>query len=326
MREAGAGARSSRAVVLFSMAGSGARARLVELRAIDAAFPLYGEIGLEAGALAEPAASASGAARSAGRLDRSGAALTARRRGRRPRCESGGRRSACRARSRVTAVARPAASRSHPASTSISTDSTPPGSSQPAAASSISACTGWRRARSPPRSLGRCGARSWTPASRRDPTKRRRAISRAATAPSRATSGSSRWWRCSWRGSARRICSARISVRRVSDLAILVSLGATRTRAQAIFLVQLTLLGLAAAGGAAAYRRAAPATARRDRGRCDAARLRAARRTAQRGDGRGARDAGKQRGVSAADRPSAPAAPRAAVRRTGAARAGERAP
>src|SRR5258705_2010818 len=52
--EAGAGARSSRAVVLCSMAGSGARARLVELRAIDAAFPLYGEIELEAGALAEP--------------------------------------------------------------------------------------------------------------------------------------------------------------------------------------------------------------------------------------------------------------------------------
>src|SRR5262245_38674255 len=54
--EAGADARTARAVVLFSMAGSDARARLVELRAIDAAFPLYGEIGLEPGALAEPAA------------------------------------------------------------------------------------------------------------------------------------------------------------------------------------------------------------------------------------------------------------------------------
>src|SRR5262249_48651268 len=53
---AGAGARTSEAVVLFSMAGSGARARLVELRAIDAAFPLYGEIALEAGALGERAA------------------------------------------------------------------------------------------------------------------------------------------------------------------------------------------------------------------------------------------------------------------------------
>src|SRR5215468_313246 len=62
--EAGAGARSSRAVVLFSMAGSGARARLVELRAIDANFPLYGEIALEPGALAPPAA-ARGALREA---------------------------------------------------------------------------------------------------------------------------------------------------------------------------------------------------------------------------------------------------------------------
>src|SRR5258705_2061957 len=52
--EAGAGARTARAVVLFSMAGSGERARLVELRAIDAAFPLYGEIALEAGAPPEP--------------------------------------------------------------------------------------------------------------------------------------------------------------------------------------------------------------------------------------------------------------------------------
>src|SRR5262249_34832398 len=40
--------------------------------------------------------------------------------------------------------------------------------------------------------------------------------------------------------------------RRVSDLAILVSLGATRTRAQAIFALQLALLGLGAAAGAVA--------------------------------------------------------------------------
>ena len=53
--EAGAGARTARAVVLFSMAGSGDRARLVELRAIDAAYPLYGEIELERDASVETA-------------------------------------------------------------------------------------------------------------------------------------------------------------------------------------------------------------------------------------------------------------------------------
>jgi putative ABC transport system permease protein len=44
---AGPGAVAARAVVLFSMVGGGERARLVELRAIDDALPLYGEIALE---------------------------------------------------------------------------------------------------------------------------------------------------------------------------------------------------------------------------------------------------------------------------------------
>ncbi|MEM7413155.1 MAG: FtsX-like permease family protein [Myxococcota bacterium] len=48
---AGEGASIARAVVLFSMAGNGERARLVELRAIDTAFPLYGEIALDDGSL-----------------------------------------------------------------------------------------------------------------------------------------------------------------------------------------------------------------------------------------------------------------------------------
>jgi putative ABC transport system permease protein len=44
---AGEGARVARATVLFSMASHGDRTRLVELQAIDPAFPLYGEIALE---------------------------------------------------------------------------------------------------------------------------------------------------------------------------------------------------------------------------------------------------------------------------------------
>ena len=46
---AGGEAGLAHAVVLFSMAGTGERARLVELRAIDAAYPLYGAIELEPG-------------------------------------------------------------------------------------------------------------------------------------------------------------------------------------------------------------------------------------------------------------------------------------
>lgn len=44
---AGAGAQSAQRVELYSMAAAGGRARLVELCAIDAEFPLYGEIVLE---------------------------------------------------------------------------------------------------------------------------------------------------------------------------------------------------------------------------------------------------------------------------------------
>lgn len=44
---AGEGARSASVVELFSMAAAGERARLVELHAIDAGFPLHGEIALE---------------------------------------------------------------------------------------------------------------------------------------------------------------------------------------------------------------------------------------------------------------------------------------
>jgi len=46
---AGSDARRARSVQLFSMAGAGPAARLVELRAIDAAYPLYGAIALEDG-------------------------------------------------------------------------------------------------------------------------------------------------------------------------------------------------------------------------------------------------------------------------------------
>jgi putative ABC transport system permease protein len=46
-RAAGRDALLAQAVVLVSMAGAGDRARLVELRAIDESFPLYGEIALE---------------------------------------------------------------------------------------------------------------------------------------------------------------------------------------------------------------------------------------------------------------------------------------
>jgi putative ABC transport system permease protein len=46
-RTAGPDAQIAHAVVLFSMAGTGEHARLVELRAIDAAYPLYGSIELE---------------------------------------------------------------------------------------------------------------------------------------------------------------------------------------------------------------------------------------------------------------------------------------
>ena len=44
---AGAGAAYAEAVELFSMAAAGERARLVELQAIDAGFPLYGDVVLE---------------------------------------------------------------------------------------------------------------------------------------------------------------------------------------------------------------------------------------------------------------------------------------
>lgn len=46
---AGPDARRARTVVLYSMAGAGDAARLVELHAIDDAFPLYGQIALEGG-------------------------------------------------------------------------------------------------------------------------------------------------------------------------------------------------------------------------------------------------------------------------------------
>jgi len=53
--QAGAGARTAELVELFSMAAADGRARLVELCAIDAAYPLYGEIVLEgSGPVGEP--------------------------------------------------------------------------------------------------------------------------------------------------------------------------------------------------------------------------------------------------------------------------------
>ena len=192
------------------MAGSGARARLVELRAIDAAFPLYGEIALEAGALAEPAAArralreAPGAWIDPALLSQLGVEVGGQLRiGRETfRVQGAIASDGGRATSGFSIAPRIYVDLDRLDATGlVATGSRveyqrlyrlAPG------AESAEIARAMRRA-------------ARTRASRCDPTKRRRAISRAATAPSRATSGSSRWWRCSWRGSARRICSARIS-------------------------------------------------------------------------------------------------------------------
>jgi putative ABC transport system permease protein len=248
--EAGAGARSSRAVVLFSMAGSGARARLVELRAIDAAFPLYGEIALEAGALAEPVV-ARRALREAPGAWIDPALLT------QLGVEVGGQLRIGRETFRVQGVIASDGGRATSgfsiapriyidldrldATGLVATGSRveyqrlyrlAPG------AESAEIARAMRRAAPDPRVT----ARSHEEATR-DLARSYAAVTRylglvALVAVFLAGLGAAHLFRAHL-------------VRRVSDLAILVSLGATRTRAQAVFVVQLTLLGLAAAGGAA---------------------------------------------------------------------------
>jgi putative ABC transport system permease protein len=249
--EAGAGARSSRAVVLFSMAGSGAHARLVELRAIDAAFPLYGEIGLEAGALAEPAAARRALREEPGAwidpalLSQLGVAVggqlrigleTFRVLGAIAR--DGGRATSGFSiaprvyidldRLDATGLVATGSRVEHQRLYRLAPD-----------AESVEIARAMRRAVSDPRVT----ARSHEEATR-DLARSYGAVTRylglvALVAVFLAGLGAAHLFRAHL-------------VRRVSDLAILMSLGATRTRAQAIFLVQLALLGLAAAGGAAA--------------------------------------------------------------------------
>ncbi len=248
--EAGAGARSSRAVVLFSMAGSGARARLIELRAIDAAFPLYGEIGLEVGALAEPVV-ARRALREAPGAWIDPALLT------QLGVEVGGQLRIGRETFRVQGAIASDGGRATSgfsiapriyidldrldATELVATGSRveyqrlyrlAPG------AESAEIALAMRRAAPDPRVT----ARSHEEATR-DLARSYAAVTRylglvALVAVFLAGLGAAHLFRAHL-------------VRRVSDLAILVSLGATRTRAQAVFLVQLTLLGLAASGGAA---------------------------------------------------------------------------
>jgi putative ABC transport system permease protein len=261
---AGAGARTTRAVVLFSMAGSGERARLVELRAIDAAFPLYGEIALEApasfaqraegerrpaDALADPAAArralreAPGAWIDPALLSQLGVAVGSQLRiGRETFSVQGAvARDGGRATSGFSIAPRIYVDLDRLDATGlVATGSRveyqrlyrlAPG------AESAEVARAMRRAASDPRIT----ARSHDEATR-DLARSYGAVTRylglvALVAVFLAGLGAAHLFRAHL-------------VRRVSDLAILVSLGATRTRAQAIFLAQLALLSLAAAAGA----------------------------------------------------------------------------
>ncbi len=243
---AGPGARTAQLVILYSMAGAGERARLVELRAIDGAFPLYGDITLEGGgASPEPRALGDGGAWidpplleqlgvAVGDELRIGAAAF--------RVQGVIARDGGRASSGFSIAPRIYIGLSRlPATGLVATGSRveyrrlyrlAPG----APATEVAAAM--RRALEDPRTT----ARSHDEATR-DLARTYGAVTRylglvALIAVFLAGLGSAHLFRAHL-------------VRRVSDLAILVSLGATRARAQAIVLAQLVLLGLAAAGLAA---------------------------------------------------------------------------
>jgi putative ABC transport system permease protein len=247
---AGPGVRTARAVVLFSMAGSAERARLVELRAIDEAFPLYGGIELEANAPGD-AMSARRALREApgawidpALLSQLGVAVGGRLRIGRETfvvqgviARDGGRATSgfsiapriyidldqLDATGLVAAGSRVEYQRLYRLAPGV-------------AAAEIARAL--RRAVEDPRIT----ARSHDEATR-DLARSYGAVTRylglvALVAVFLAGLGAAHLFRAHL-------------VRRVSDLAILVSVGATRARAQSIFVVQLALLSLAAALGAA---------------------------------------------------------------------------
>jgi putative ABC transport system permease protein len=250
--EAGPDARLAHAVVLFSMAGTGERARLVELRAIDAAYPLYGAIELEPGGAAPHAEVARAALRDGpgAWIDppllaqlgvAPGGALQIGRTSFRVQgvvARDGGR-----ATSGFAIAPRVYIDLSHLDATGlVATGSRVEyqrlyrlaGGAQPDAVARA-----MRLAQGDPRVTARSHGEAT-----RDLARSYGAVTRylglvALVAVFLAGLGAAHLFR------------AHI-VRRVSDLAILVSLGATRARAQAIFGLQLALLGLGAAVGAVA--------------------------------------------------------------------------
>jgi putative ABC transport system permease protein len=243
---AGEGARTAHAVVLFSMAGADEQARLVELRAIDDAFPLYGDIELEEGAPShQELRDAPGAWIDPPLLSQLGVAVGDPLRIGLERFAVAGvvTRDGGRASSGFSIAPRIYVALDRLDATGlVATGSRVeyqrlyglrPGADASAVASAM------RRVLPDPRT----GARSHEEATR-DLARTYGAVTRylglvALVAVFLAELGAAHLFRAHL-------------ARRVSDLAILVSLGATRGRAQAIFLCQLVLLGVAAALGAAA--------------------------------------------------------------------------
>jgi len=241
-RAAGEGARTAHAVVLFSMAGAGERARLVELRAIDDAFPLHGEISLEGGTAASRDAlrETPGAWVDPPLLSQLGVGVgDALRIGHERFTVSGViERDGGRASSGFSIAPRIYIARDRLDGTGlVATGSRIEyqrlyGLAPAASASAVASAM--RRVLPDPRTA----ARSHDEATR-DLARSYGAVTRylglvALVAVFLAGLGAAHLFRAHL-------------ARRVSDLAILVSLGATRGRAQAIFLTQLALLGVAAA-------------------------------------------------------------------------------
>jgi putative ABC transport system permease protein len=248
---AGPDAQLAQAVALFSMAGTGERARLIELRAIDAAYPLYGAIELEPRTGASPADARAALRSGAGAwidpplLAQLGIAVgdplqightTFRVQG--VIARDGGRASSGFAIAPRIYVDLAQLDATGLVATGSRVDyqrlyRLAGGAEADAVARAM------RLAVSDPRVT----ARSHTEATR-DLARSYGAVTRylglvALVAVFLAGIGAAHLFRAHL-------------ARRVSDLAILVSLGATRTRAQAIFALQLALLGLGAAAGAVA--------------------------------------------------------------------------
>ncbi len=234
------------AVVLFSMAGADERARLVELRAVDERFPLYGEIALEeaAGEVRTRLREGPGAWVDPPLLAQLGVDVGGALRIGSERFELQGvvTRDGGRASSGFSIAPRVYIDLAHLDATGLVATGSRIEYQRlyrlPAGADPVAVATAMRRVLPDPRTA----ARAHTEATR-DLARTYGAVTRylgmvALVAIFLAGLGAAHLFR------------AHLG-RRVSDLAILVSLGATRGRAQAIFLIQLAILGAVAALAAA---------------------------------------------------------------------------